>query len=251
MYNCNIDHFLQKEEKKTKKALKLATVLLTAVMFTAGCQGVSSEEKKSSGRDLKQVLIEKMEKKYDDKFTVIENAGGGSGMSEHCAVFVSSEKLPDDRIYAVHGIFDGKSSDMDNYMAYYLRKDADAYLTKLAGEVYGECKAFCKPEERSLLPDNIGKSSSAAEMLRSTKMYYYVFLPPQDTADKEEKLDRMYEKLRTEKLNCYFYIAYLNSKEYYTKMDSFEGTDKSEISTYCTLGMDDGFNIVERQWGNQ
>lgn len=249
MYNCSTDHFGRKEAEKTKKALKLTAVLLSAVLLATGCQGVSSEGKKGTGRDLKQVLVEKMEQKYDDKFTVIENAGGGSGMSEHCAVFVSSEKLPDDRIYAVHGIFDGKSDDRDNYMAYYLRKAADAYLTELAGEVYGECKAFCKPEERSLLPNDIGKSSSAVEMLRSTKMYYYVFLPPQNTADKDRKLDRMFEKLRTEKLNCYFYIAYLNSKEYYNEMDSYESPDKSEIDTYCTLGMDDGFNIVERQWG--
>ena len=238
-----------KEERKTKNTLKYAAVLVTAVMLMTGCQGASSEKSKSSSRDYKKVLIEKMEKKYDDKFTFVENAGGGSGMSEHCAIFVSSENLPDDRIYAVHGVFDGKSDDRDNYMAYYLRKDADTYLTKLAGDVYGECKAYCKPDEKSLLPNEIGKESSAAEVLRSTKMYCYVFLPPQSTSDKDRKLDKMFEKLKAEKINCYFYIAYLNNDEYYDSLKSCEGIDKSKTETFCTLGMDEGFNIVERKWG--
>ena len=220
-----------------------------AVMMMTGCQVASSEKSKVSNRDYKKVLIEKMEKKYDDKFTFVENAGGGSGMSEHCAIFVSSEKLPDDRIYAVHGVFDGKSDDRDNYMAYYLRKDADTYLTKLAGDVYGECKAYCKPDEKSLLPNEIGKESSAAEMLRSTKMYCYVFLPPQSTADKDKKLEEMFEKLKAEKINCYFYIAYLNNKEYYNDLESYKDIDKSKTKAFCTLGMDERFNIVERQWG--
>jgi hypothetical protein len=190
-----------------------------------------------------------MEKKYGDKFTFIENAGGGSGLSEHCAIFVKSEKLPDDRIYAVHGVFDGKSGDRDNYLAYYFRKDADTYITKLAESVYGECKACCKPDEKSLLPENLGKDSSVEDVLRSTKMYYYVYLPPQSTDDKDKKLDRLFEKLKTEKLNCYFYIAYLNNDEYYRKLDPYEGADKADIAACCTLGMDEGFNIVERQWG--
>lgn len=190
-----------------------------------------------------------MEEKYDDKFSFIENAGGGSGLSEHCAIFLRSEKLPDEKIYAVHGVFDGKSGDRDNYLAYYLINDENTYLTKLAESVYGECKAYCKPDEKSLLPENIGKDSSVKEVMQSTKMYYYVFLPPQSTNDKDKKLDELFEKLRAEKLNCYFYIAYLNNDEYYKKLDSYERVEKSDIAACCTLGMDDGFNIVERQWG--
>lgn len=190
-----------------------------------------------------------MEQKYGDKFTILENAGGGSGMSEHCALFVKADKMPDDRIYAVHGVFDGKSGNRDNYMAYYLRKEEADYLTKLASDVYGECKAFCKPDERSLLPESINKSSSAEDVLRSTKMYVNVVLPPQSTADKDQKLDKMFYKLKTEKINCYFYIAYFDDAGYYKELKSFEGADKSHIKACCTLGMDDGFNIVERQWG--
>ena len=111
-------------------------------------------------------------------------------MGEHCAIFVHADSFPGDRIYAVHGIFDGKVEDRDNYMAYYFREKASSYLTEIAKEVYGECRAFYEPEEEAVIPNWIGKNSDVKELLRSTKPYYSVILPSgQDMDEKDKKLD--------------------------------------------------------------
>lgn len=205
------------------------------------------EQAKSDG---KYELISRLESKYNEKFSLLENAGGGTMMGEHCAVFVRAESFPDDRIYAVHDVFDGKVGDRDNYMAYYFREKASSYLTGLAKEVYGECRAFYVPDAEAVLPPEIGKNSDVKELLRSTKPYYSVILPTgQELSDKDKKLDELFGKLKEEEINCYFYIAYLDSNELYNELSSASEIDRKHIIADCTLGMDENFNIVERQWG--
>lgn len=195
-------------------------------------------------------LISGMEKRYEDKFTITENAGGGTGLSEHLAVYVSSEKFPDARIYAVHGNFDGKTEDRDNYMAYYLKKDAEDYLHGLAEAVYGECRLVCRPDEKTVLPADITIGSSAADMLRSTKVYCSVYLPPeQDISDKEQKLDRLFDSLKANSIRCYLYVAYLSDKDKYSSISDEITMDREFVKTDVRLGMDDSFNITEKQWG--
>ncbi|WP_295089671.1 hypothetical protein [Ruminococcus sp.] len=208
---------------------------------------VPAESAKSDG---KSALIRSLREKYGEKFTFLENAGGGTMMGEHCAIFVRAESFPGDRIYAVHGIFDGKADDRDNYMAYYFREKASSYLTEIAKEVYGECRAFYEPEEEAVVPNWIGKNSDVKELLRSTKPYYYVILPSgQDMDEKDKKLDELFNKIKREEINCYFYIAYLDNDDLYNELSSARGMDKEHIIADCTLGMDKDFNIVERQWG--
>ena len=195
-------------------------------------------------------LISSLERKYGESFTLLENAGGGAGLVDHCAVYVRSDKFPDDRIYAVRGVFDGRTEERDNYMAYCLREEASAYLTGLAKSVYGECRAFYTPDKNAVLPPDIGKESSAEELLKKTKPYFSVILPEgQELDKKDKKLDDLFEKMKEGGINCFFYIAYLDSNEIYVGTSSAEGIDRSHIITDCTLGMDADFNIVERQWG--
>ena len=208
---------------------------------------VPAESAKSDG---KSALIRSLREKYGENFTFLENAGGGTMMGEHCAIFVHADSFPGDRIYAVHGIFDGKVEDRDNYMAYYFREKASSYLTEIAKEVYGECRAFYEPEEEAVVPNWIGKNSDVKELLRSTKPYYYVILPSgQDMDEKDKKLDELFNKIKREEINCYFYIAYLDNDDLYNELSSARGMDKEHIIADCTLGMDKDFNIVERQWG--
>lgn len=208
---------------------------------------VPAESAKSDG---KSALIRSLREKYGENFTFLENAGGGTMMGEHCAIFVHADSFPGDRIYAVHGIFDGKVEDRDNYMAYYFREEASSYLTEIAKEVYGECRAFYVPEEEAVVPNWIVKNSDVKELLRSTKPYYYVILPSgQDMDEKDKKLDELFNIIKREEINCYFYIAYLDNDDLYNELSSARGMDKEHIIADCTLGMDKDFNIVERQWG--
>ena len=108
--------------KKIKQCASAITVLLTAAAMLWSC-AVASE------RDSRQELIKGLEKKYGESFTLIEDAGGGNLSADHCAVYVRAERFPDERIYVVHGVFDGKTGDRDNFMAYCLRDEAAAYLS--------------------------------------------------------------------------------------------------------------------------
>ena len=217
---------------------------------SGGASPAGIEDQAKPPQNGREELISRLNSKYGENFTYIGNAGGGTMMNDHCAIYLRSERFPDDRIYAVHGVFDGKTEDRDNYMAYCLRDEAALYLTDLAKEVYGECRAFYTPAENVAAPPEINRDSTVQELLKSTKNYFSVILPEgQDIAEKDKQLDRIYEKMKGEGINCFFYIAYLNSSEIYNSAGSAEGIGREYIITDCSLGMDENFNITERQWG--
>ena len=229
------------------KRIVFAAAIAASVFF--GGTGCNKNESVPVA-DGREVLLDSLREKYGENFTFVDNAGGGTAMTEHCAIYVRSEKLPDDTVYAVRGVFDGKTENRDNYMAHYLKNEAEAYLKAMAEQVYGECRVFYAPDEKMLLPADMGKDSTAEEMLRASKCYFTVLLPDsQDLLRKDEKLDELFEKLKENKIRCYFYIAYLNDDKYYNSLESAVGLDRSHIVTDCTLGMDDDFNITDKKWG--
>lgn len=226
----------------------LAAVFAATVVF--GGTGCRVNEAAVPARDGTEALIESLNNKYGENFTFVDNAGGGTAMTDHCAIHVHSEKLPGDTIYAVRGVFDGKTENRDNYMAYYLKADAEAYLKAMAEDVYGECRVFYAPDDKMLLPADMGKDTSAEDMLQASKCYYSVLIKGgQDIPQKEVKLDKLFDKLKENKIRCYFYIAYIDDEKYYNSLESAVGIDKAHIITDCTLGMDDDFNITDKKWG--
>ncbi|MBR0511912.1 MAG: hypothetical protein IJJ81_04995 [Ruminococcus sp.] len=234
----------------TKKSIKhtvLAAFLAASVISGGtGCRKHDSVPV----RDGRDVLIESLQKKYGETFTFVENAGGGTAMTEHCAIFVRPEKLPDDTVYAVRGVFDGKTENRDNYMAFYLRKDAESYLKAVAEEVYGECRVFYAPDEMMVLPADMGKETDAEKMLQASKCSFSVLLPAgQDMSQKDRKLDELFEKLKGKRIRCYLYVAYFDDSRAYDLAESAADIDKAHILAECSLGMDDDFNITDKKWG--
>lgn len=234
--------------------LAAAAIALTACDASSGAVNAPSESlidwHESSKSDSVDSLISSLNAKYGDHFHLIEREGGGAGMVYHLAVYLSSDRFPNEWIYAVKGVFDGKTEIRDNYASYLLHDEASEYLTDIAKSVYGECKVFYEPDKNAVLPPDIGKDSSAAELLKNSKPYFSVLLPEGQSLDqKDEKLDALYEKLKNERINCYLYIAYLDSNKEYVEADTAEISDRSHIIAECTLGIDADFNIVERQWG--
>lgn len=233
--------------KRPIKHIVLAAVLAASVFY--GGTGCKTHES-AAVRDGREVLLESLGDKYGETFTFEDNAGGGTAMTDHCAIHVHSEKLPEDTVYAVRGVFDGKTENRDNYMAYYLKDGAEAYLKNIAEEVYGKCRVFYVPDDKMLLPAYIGKDSTAEEMLRASKCYYYVLLPVgKDMSEKEQKLEELFEKLKGKKIRCYLYVAYIDDEKYYDSIESAAGIDKAHVAAECTLGMDDDFNITDKKWG--
>ncbi|WP_028521250.1 hypothetical protein [Ruminococcus flavefaciens] len=228
--------------KRIKQCASAVTAVLTSAAMLWGC-AVASES------DSRQELIKGLEKKYGESFTLIEDAGGGNFSADHCAVYVRSESFPNERIYAVHGVFDGKTEDRDNFMAYWFRNEAVTYLTDMAEDIYGDCRSFYVPDDRGVLPADIGKDSSVGDMLRGGKFYWYLLLPEgQDLSKKDEQLDELMDKLAEEKTGCYFYIAYMDDNGVYRDTSSPKELDRDHILADCTVGMDDNFNITERKW---
>ena len=233
--------------KRPIKHIVLAAVLAASLVF--GGSGCKTHEAVPV-RDGKDELLDSLRSKYGEEFTFVDNAGGGTAMTDHCAIHVRSEKLPEDTVYAVHGVFGGKTGNRDNYMAYYLKADAETYLKAMAEDVYGRCRVFYVPDDKMLLPEDMGKDSTVQEMLRASKCYFTVALPAgQDMSDKDKKLDMLFEKLKGDKIRCYLYIAYLDDDKYYESLASAAAIDKAHVAAECTLGMDDDFNITDKKWG--
>lgn len=234
--------------KKSSKQVFLTAALAAAVIF--GGTGCDKNDSAVPVMDGQEILIDSLNEKYGESFTFVDNAGGGTALQDHCAIHVHSEKLPEDTVYAVRGVFDGKTENRDNYIAYYLKKDAEAYLHDIAEQVYGRCRVFYAPDDKMVLPADMGKDTTAQEMLRASKCYYSVLLPMgQDMPQKEKKLDELLERLRNEKIRCYLYIAYLDDDKYYDSAESAAVIDKAHVIADCTVGMDDEYNITDKKWG--
>lgn len=227
--------------------ISITAALITALFMLSGCDVDHSAE----APDTKQQLIQTLENRYNDKFTLISNAGGGN-MTEHCALYLSSEKLPDDRIYAVHGVFDGKIEDRDNYMAYYLRDGAENYLSQLAEDVYGSCKVFYAPDRTTALPTTVDMNSTAEEMLQNSKCTCTIILPNEkDENIRNSCLSKLSAKAVSKDIQFYLYAAYIDDEAYYSKISSADELDMTHVAYDCLVSMDNNFNSADVKWGGR
>ena len=172
---------------------RIIGLCIAALLLCTGC--ASSAEKPQ------KALMQYMENRYpEDNFTWAYNALGGEGENtyETFEIIMHSEKFPDAAIHAARWKKDGEFVYADNYMAYYLQDDVEAYMHEIAEDCFGECKVYEHISYGKLVNSNFPTDATAEDYLKSKPgCSIAIYLAPEGhtKAEAQENLNMFQEKL--------------------------------------------------------
>lgn len=142
-----------------------------------------------------------MENRYpEDNFTWWYNALGGEGENTYQTfeIIMHSEKFPDAAIHAARWKKDGEFIYADNYMAYCLEDDVNAYMHKIAEDCFGECKVYVHFSYGKLVSSAFPTNATAEDYLKSKPgCSIAIYLAPEGRtkAEAQENLNMFQDKL--------------------------------------------------------
>lgn len=195
-----------------------------------------------------------MENRYpEDNFTWWYNALGGEGENTYQTyeIIMHSEKFPDAAIHAARWKKDGEFIYADNYMAYYLQDDVEAFMQQMAEEYFGECKVYEYISKGKLVSSAFPVDATAEDYLKSKpQCIITVFLSPEritldNAKEKYKQFEAEFAEQQYEKVGVSVY--WLPDAESYEKTESDCGpTGSLEDLKNCDLvGRIHLFNITE------
>ena len=175
---------------------RISGLCTAALLLCTGCAPSAEEPQKA--------LMRYMENRYpEDNFTWWYNALGGEGENtyETFEIILNSEKYPDAAIHAARWKKDGEFVYADNYMAFYLQDDVEAFMQQMAEEYFGECKVYEHISSGKLVGSNFPTDATVEDYLKSKPgCSIAIYLAPegQTKADAQENLIKFQDML-TEK----------------------------------------------------
>ena len=134
-----------------------------------------------SGDNARDDLLNYLEARYtQDDFTFhsyeLQPEQNELKKTEIC---VSSKLFPDADLRALRWQKDGKWVYRDNYMAYYLHDDVEAYMHDIAESIFGACKVYLDSPWGVYTPESYPTDADAEYYLKSKPQCgFAVYLPP-------------------------------------------------------------------------
>ena len=181
-----------------------------------------------SGDNARDDLLNYLEARYtQDDFTFhsyeLQPEQNELKKTEIC---VSSKLFPDADLRALRWQKDGKWVYRDNYMAYYLHDDVEAYMHDIAESIFGACKVYLDLPWGVYTPESYPTDADAEYYLKSKPQCgFAVYLPPgQSKENAAENLKEFTEKLKEKQ---FFGISggvrIIKEQEAYDEISSFDG----------------------------
>ncbi len=227
-------------------SIKILVCFIAALLLCTRCAPSAEEPQKA--------LMRYMENRYpEDNFTWWYNALGGEGENtyETFEIIMHSEKFPDAAIHAARWKKDGEFIYADNYMAYYLQDDVEAFMQQMAEKYFGECKVYEYISKGKLVSSAFPVDATAEDYLKSKpQCIITVFLSPEritldNAKEKYKQFEAEFAEQQYEKVGVSVY--WLPDAESYEKTESDCGpTGSLEDLKNCDLvGRIHLFNITE------
>ena len=221
--------------------------LMLAVLFGAG--GCSID------RNLRQKMLDYMNKKYDDTFTFLEETGGGVGSSRH-DILVSSGRFPNAQILVSHYPKTDTEEEhfSDNYVAFVFEDDVRLALTSATQTVYGDCRVFHRPAPMPLGSD-VGPETTLAQYLGnpSSHLSAVVFVGDEQVEDRDVLLEMFRSQLKEQGISIGVTLLYVDpaelpeiTSERYNNYLQQNG----QVTMRCDFLLDDHFEFVYANWRN-
>ncbi len=225
---------------------RISGLCTAALLLCTGCASSAEEPQKA--------LMRYMENRYpEDNFTWWYNALGGEGENtyETFEIILNSEKYPDAAIHAARWKKDGEFVYADNYMAFYLQDDVEAFMQQMAEEYFGECKVYEYISKGKLVSSAFPVDATAEDYLKSKpQCIITVFLSPEritldNAKEKYKQFEAEFAEQQYEKVGVSVY--WLPDAESYEKTESDCGpTGSLEDLKNCDLvGRIHLFHITE------
>ena len=193
---------------------RISGLCTAALLLCTGCA--------PSAEGPQKALMRYMENRYpEDNFTWWYNALGGEGENTYQTyeIIMHSEKYPDAAIHAARWKKDGEFIYADNYMAFYLQDDVEAFMQQMAEEYFGECKVYEHISSGKLVGSNFPTDATAEDYLKSKpSCSFAVFISPghitlDEAKRKMEQFEAEFEDWQYDKVGAGVYII-PNAEDY-------------------------------------
>lgn len=147
-----------------------------------------------SGREKEtERMLDYMKKKYGEDFADEQAYAGQTGKA-YAMRSVHSQSRPGESVL-VRAMGRKEVVFQDNYLAHLLKEEIEKTIGEIAGEIFGECKAFYKIPELvfpSEFPADMEVDAFLRHPLSMVKIYVYVRNSP---LDRQEQIDAFLEAL--------------------------------------------------------
>ena len=223
---------------------RILGLCIAALLLCVGCR--TSDEEVQPADDLMRYIAERYP---EDSFTWVCNELRSEGSSSGSfGISAKSAKFPDADIRVARWKDGEKMVYADNYMAYYLQSDVEAYMHAVAEEYFGECKVFMHASSRMYTSEKFPTDATAEDYLRSKpNCSFSIYLPPDELSAEKAKtaLDRfqadLYEKDFSKISGG---VDLITDAEAYQNCNSYDGPNGS---IYHRNGLDfvGGFEISD------
>lgn len=219
-----------------KKSSGILFLCSTALLLCTGCASAESP---------KDALMNYMSDRYpEDHFTWVYNelVGEGRNTAETFEIILNSNNFPDAEIHAARWKTNGEFVYADNYMAYYLEDDVNAYMHDIAEEYFGECKVYVHFSYGKMASSTFPTDATAEDYLKSKPdCIFAIYLPPDHISTEAAKeglkqLEFKYETQQYERVEAAVYM--LPDAESYEKTNSSCGPTGSlnDLEYYDFVG---------------
>ena len=216
---------------------RIIGLCIAALLLCTGCAPSAKESQKA--------LMRYMENRYpEDNFTWWYNALGGEGENTYQTyeIIMHSEKFPDAAIHAARWKKDGEFIYADNYMAYYLQDDVEAFMQQMAEEYFGECKVYEHISNGKLVGSNFPTDATVEDYLKSKpSCSFAVFISPghitlDEAKRKMEQFEAEFEDRQYDKVGAGVYI--IPNAEDYAKAEPSYGQigSKKDLKSFDFVG---------------
>lgn len=176
---------------------RILGLCIAALLLCVGCR--TSDEEVQPADDLMRYIAERYP---EDSFTWVCNELRSEGSSSGSfGISAKSAKFPDADIRVARWKDSEKMVYADNYMAFYLQDDVEAFMQQMAEEYFGECKVYEHISNGKIVSSNFPTDATVEDYLKSKPgCSIAIYLAPegQTKADAQENLIKFQDML-TEK----------------------------------------------------
>ena len=197
--------------------------------------------------------IAHLEKKYGAKFEFSRLYSPDQPGRTSLRIFVKTDRYPGKEIFVIQEEDEGSLLVHDNLADIRFEDETREFITKIASDVFGECRVIYDVNNSCFLADDLNDDTTFEEYI-ATGSYHItasVVLPPDHgISQKEEEISRFMNALIEKKAAVRFSVYYTKDNEYYqsVKTNADLEIDRLKCEAICGADVREDFTAGQMIW---